>query len=391
MFEIIIPVAFMVIIIISIIVLYFVVIRGEFNAIKNFDVVQEEEVNKTIRNLKTFIQKTGVNFDMRDSSLNSLSSNVVQQESSLKSLNNQSYSLSSSINTLNNQNNSLSSSVNALNNQNNTLSSSVKDLSSQNNTLSSSVNALNSQNNTLSSSVNALNSQNNTLSSSVNSLNSKNTTLNTSLNAIEVEVEELTSFLNINPTTHSLNINNTMNMLGQSLNIAGGLNFANVNDPSNPSYSFQLVPSTGEMKMNMASSTSSLSTKPVQFGIYQNNKPLSTIDSGGKTNYFGNITMSNNACFEMGTGTNKDRDAGKICYQYLSPYDSLDIVGAGTQATGRKIALHDIVTVDAIETSSIKLGNFQFSQNISDGSLQITKISNGASITLFPSAVATSS
>ena len=371
MIEVFISVAFMVIIIISIIVLYFVVIRGEFNAIKNHDVVQEEEVNKTISNLKSFIQKTGLNFDMRDSSMNSLSTNVVHQESSLKSLNNQSYSLSSSVNTLNNQNNSLSSSVNTLNNQNNSLSSSVKDLSSQNNTLSSS--------------LNSLSSQNSTLSNQLNSLSKQTTNQNNSLNTLEVEVEELTSFLNINPTTQSMNINNTMNMLGQSLNIAGGLNFANVNDPSNPSYSFQMVPSTGEMKMNMASSTSSASTKPVQFGIYQNNKPLSTIDSGGKTNYYGNITMSNNACFEMGTGTNKDRDAGKICYQYLSPYDSLDIVGAGTQSTGRKIALHDIVTVDAIETSSIKLGNFKFSQNITDGSLQVTKISNGATITLFPS------
>ena len=343
MISIIISVVFMLVIIISIIVLYFVGIRSEFNAINIFDVVQEEEVNNTIRNLKSFMQRTAVNFDIRDSSISNINALNSSQDSSITKLNNQSSSLSSSVNALNNQSSSLSSSVNALDNKNSLLSSSINTLNNQNSSL-------------------------------------------------HVEVEELTKYLKVNKKTESLDIAkniNMINMAGQSMNIAGGLNFANVNDPSNPSYSFELIPSTGEMKMNMASpvasTNSSASINPVQFGIYQNNKPLSIIDSGGKTNYFGNITMSNDACFEMGTGASKDRDAGKMCYQYLSPYDSLDIVGAGTQSTGRKIALHDLVTVDAIETLSIKLGNFKFFENKSDGSLQVTKLSNGVSITLFPS------
>lgn len=351
MFEVIIPIISTIIIIIAIVVLYFVVIRGEFNNIKKIDVVQEEEVNDTIRNLKSFMQTTATNFNIRDTSLSNL--------------NNQNSKLTSSVNTLSNQNNILTSSVNTLSSQNNTLS----------NQLSSSINTLNNQSNSLSSSLNTLNNQTN---KSLNTLSNQN-------NSLYVEVEELTNFLNVNKKTDSLDIPKNINMLGQSLNIAGGLNFANINDPTNPSYSFQLIPSTGEMKINMASSTSqSQINHPVQFGIYQNNKPLSTIDSTGKTNYFGNITMSNNSCFEMGNGAIKDRDAGRMCYQYLAPYDSLDIVGAGTQSGSRKIALHDVVTADAIETKSLTLGNFQFSENISNGTLQVTKLSNGATITLFP-------
>jgi hypothetical protein len=69
-------------------------------------------------------------------------------------------------------------------------------------------------------------------------------------------------------------------------------------------------------------------------------------NSGYQLTVTGNAGITNNNVLEFGVGVpGKETHAGKIGYQTFSPYDSLDIVGAGPTAYNRKIKMWDNTNV----------------------------------------------
>ena len=76
-------------------------------------------------------------------------------------------------------------------------------------------------------------------------------------------------------------------------------------------------------------------------GINLSGSPSSTLDVGGTITGTG-LTLLNNSLLQLGSGiSGRQTDAGKIGYDIMSgdTYTSLDIVGAGTSTTDRKITL----------------------------------------------------
>lgn len=97
----------------------------------------------------------------------------------------------------------------------------------------------------------------------------------------------------------------------------------------------------------------------------------------------GGIAVNGKNVVEFGTGIGKQGDAGKLGYQTFS--DGLDIIGAGTDATSRKITMWDNVFVQKdlqaanVSTSDVDLkGTLFFGKN--DGSTDpysLRKVTNG--------------
>ncbi|MFA6322494.1 MAG: hypothetical protein WCX71_03365 [Candidatus Buchananbacteria bacterium] len=78
-----------------------------------------------------------------------------------------------------------------------------------------------------------------------------------------------------------------------------------------------------------------------------------SITSVGDVNIGVNGIIKGTNYLELGNGVSgKEANAGKIAYQRFSPYDALDIIGAGTISGKRKIKLWDNVLIGGNATSS---------------------------------------
>lgn len=71
------------------------------------------------------------------------------------------------------------------------------------------------------------------------------------------------------------------------------------------------------------------------------NVGIGTLAPGAKLHVAGNMKMDGANTLEFGAGVPKEVSAGKIGYQAFGSFDSLDIVGAGTLGSNRKIRFYN--------------------------------------------------
>jgi hypothetical protein len=133
--------------------------------------------------------------------------------------------------------------------------------------------------------------------------------------------------------TNSTNINLTNEVLQNSGCLIPFSITATGNQPLKTNSSLKFNPNTGTFTTDFISTTGS-------------------ITSGSGMTATGTLTANNNILvplttfIDFGNGTSgKDTNAGKMGYGTFSSGDSLDIVGAGTTASNRKVRIYDILYV----------------------------------------------
>ena len=124
-------------------------------------------------------------------------------------------------------------------------------------------------------------------------------------------------------------------------------------------------------------------TSGLNVGIGTNNTPIYPLDVNGTIRCRSNVLINSNNELEFGLGITKENNAGKIGYQRFS--DSLDIVGAGTNNTNRKVRIYEhldvgnsITTPNITATTAITAPSITATNSLTIGTSTIKGIFTGS-------------
>lgn len=196
---------------------------------------------------------------------------------------------------------------------------------------------------------------------------------NTDIGDLKTRMDTVNGVMAIDPLTRDLTLNpgmsNLINMyaakIDNNLDVKGALKMGNKDQTK---YQVQVKPDNGELQLHMVNGGNTL-------GIYKDEQQLSRIDEGG------NVVYNGNSCIKMGGNiANKNADAGSICYQKTTP-DTLEIVGAGTTSSGRKVKILDELHVPKIKADRVQIGEDYVIEKVG-GSLGIGKMDGKLILTM---------